>query len=131
MKHILFSASVFVLLTACSNGSSVKEANEANFTKALNDYLAKRGDLCLAKTEWPVNVTRQEAASVTTRNAVQMPVLEKLGLVTSTTATIEQEGEDGKTRTPGRRYTLTEEGKRYYLPRAAQKPGNWQRQRGS
>jgi hypothetical protein len=46
-----------------------------------------------------------------------MPVLERLGLVTGTDAVAEIATEDGPVKTDVRRYTLTPEGLRYYLPR--------------
>ena len=48
------------------------------FTRAMNTYLEKRGDLCLAKSSWPIDVTQHEI-DIGARNAVQMPVLERLG----------------------------------------------------
>lgn len=46
---------------------------------ALHAYLAKRGDLCLAKNTWPIDLTQHEIDSGA-RNALQLPVLERLGL---------------------------------------------------
>lgn len=102
-------------------GPNKRELNQANLTQAMNDYLARRGDLCLAKNSWPVVVTEAESHAGS-RNALQMPVLERLGLVEGADATVEQTGEDGATtRAHARRYQLTAEGRKYYLPRPAHK----------
>ncbi len=86
-----------------------------NFTKTINSYLAERGHLCLAKYEWPIYVSDQDKTT-NSRDAVQMPVLEQLGLVKGTAMTVERTGEDGaKISAPGRQYALTDEGKKYYV----------------
>jgi hypothetical protein len=112
------------LLAGCGqHGRDNQRAlNQANLTHAMNDYLAKRGDLCLAKNSWPVVVTEAESKALS-RNALQMPVLERLGLVSGADATVELAGEDGAapTRAHARRYDLTTEGRKYYLARPAHK----------
>jgi hypothetical protein len=86
----------------------------------MQRYLAQRGDLCLAKTQWPIDVTQHDI-DVGGRNALQMPVLERLGLVASTVAEVEIADEDQTPATAHRmkvrRYALTDAGLRYYLPR--------------
>ncbi len=93
------------LLAACSNSPS--DPSTANFEQAMNTYLAARGDLCINRGAWPVDITREEAQQGS-RNTVQMPVLEKLGLVQSSIVADTQ----------ARRYELTDAGRQYYLPRA-------------
>jgi hypothetical protein len=84
----------------------------------MQTYLARRGDLCLAKSSWPIDVTSAETGTGS-RNGVQMPVLEKLGLVSASDAMGERKDDDGNvTKVPVRRYQLTDEGKKYYLARA-------------
>jgi cytochrome c peroxidase len=73
-----------------------------SLNSALEGYLAERGDLCLGKFDWPVVVREDDRPG---GNAVQMPVLERLGLVTA-------DRQEGATR-----YALTEKGRRYYIPR--------------
>ncbi len=70
---------------------------------AVAKYLQEKGDFCLGKFDWPISVSDAESR-VGSNNALQMPVLEKLGLVASTP----MEG------TGGRTYALTEEGRKYY-----------------
>jgi hypothetical protein len=112
----ILSLALLSLLCACSPGK--RELNQANLTHAMNDYLAKRGDLCLAMTNWPVFVSEAESHAGS-RNALQMPVLQRLGLVSSRDALIEQVAEDGgKSQVHALRYDLTAEGRKYYLARA-------------
>lgn len=102
-------AGIAVSLSALMLGSCLAnpaEPNRENFTGAVKNYLAERGRLCLAKYDWPITVTVADQAAKA-RNAVQMPVLEKLGLV---------KGEDGTMNlVQARRYTLTDEGQKYYI----------------
>jgi hypothetical protein len=118
MKRILLCGLVSALLGACTHDP--RELNDANLTRALNDYLNKRGDLCLAKNNWPIDVSEQERLAGS-RNALQMPVLEHLGLVAGVDTTTGQASEDGaKPATiQVRRYRLTSEGTKYYLARPA------------
>lgn len=101
-----------VLLGGCHSKS---EANMENFTNTINHYLSERGHLCVAKYDWPIYVTTDDQAAHS-RDAVQMPVLEKLGLVKGTDMTVERKGEDGaKITAQARQYVLTDEGQKYYL----------------
>jgi hypothetical protein len=95
----------------------------ANVTRAMNDYLARRGDLCLAKSDWPVVVTEAESHAGS-RNALQMPVLRRLGLVEAADVLVDEPDADGTGDAGGKahkvhalRYTLTAEGRKYYLAR--------------
>jgi hypothetical protein len=113
-KKILCGAAL--LLAACSHDKRALE--RTNVTKAMEGYFEKRGDLCLAKSEWPIDVADEEGHSGS-RNALQMPALARLGLVESSRALIERSAEDGsKSVVKVTRYRLTAIGKQYYLPRA-------------
>lgn len=116
----ILTIAALAMLAGCGQGK--RELNQANLTHAMNDYLARRGDLCLAKSSWPVVVTEAESHAGS-RNALQMPVLERLGLVTGADADVEIPGEDGAppTHAHARRYALTEQGRKYYLARPAHK----------
>jgi hypothetical protein len=102
-------------------------------TSAVNRYLSDHGDLCVGKFTWP-RVVRPEERLARTNDAVQLPVLERLGLVESTEVSApaastpaaagatanavaqgSQPGAAAATAEPGRRYSLTEKGRRYYL----------------
>ncbi len=109
------------LLTVCAlsvsacharPGVDLKAANKDNFARGVVAYLAARGELCLGK-EFPLDVTEREF-QLRARNAVQMPALEHLGLVTSNAAMGQVTTEDGPVATPVTRFTLTETGSQYY-----------------
>jgi len=101
------------LLSACHD--KTQDANRENFTAAMNDFLAKRGHLCVAKYDWPIYVTAEDRAA-NARDAIQMPVLEKLGLVTGKDMVVERKGENGNRITANaRQYSLTADGQKYYL----------------
>jgi len=91
-------------LTGCGN-EEARFPNRDNFTATTNDYLAQRGHVCLAKYAWPITV----AAGSREPDAQQMPVLEKLGLVTGRDVVA------AAAQPPAREYALTEAGRKYYL----------------
>jgi len=99
------------LLAACHYPQSQLPTRD-NFTAALEDYLAQRGNLCLAKYDWPRTVTAadRQARSL---DAQQLPVLETLGLVSGHDANVAQPG--SATSAPAREYALTDAGQKYYL----------------
>jgi len=105
IRFIPITAAALALLAGCHNA---RELDQASATRALTAYLDQRGDLCLAKNSWPIVVTDAEARAGS-RNAVQMPVLERLGVV------------EGASIDGGRRYALTVEGRKYYLARPPRK----------
>jgi hypothetical protein len=94
-------------LAACHHPQT-QAPTRANFTAAVNDYLAQRGHLCVGKYDWPIVVTdaQRQARSL---DAQQMPYLETLGLVA---------GRDvgaAPAAASAREYALTAEGQKYYL----------------
>jgi hypothetical protein len=99
-----------VLLGACGKKT---DATRANFEEGLRAYLERRGDLCIGKPAWPVDVWPRDVTAGT-RDAVQMPVLERLGLVRSSDVTIDVPTDDGTIPAMVRRYELTEAGLRDY-----------------
>ncbi|MBT2334014.1 hypothetical protein J7E49_08865 [Variovorax paradoxus] len=114
----LLGALALAVLAGC--GPQPPEANLQNLTAAMNAYLAQKGDLCLGKTRWPIDVPQREAGT-RARNAVQMPVLEHVGLVSASTATIEDAKEGERpTEITVMRYALTEEGRKYFHTRETQ-----------
>jgi hypothetical protein len=110
---IYLVAFALTTLAACSGRT---EANRDSFTRAVNGYLDKHGDLCLGKYDWPIEVSAQEIQSGG-RNAVQLPVLEKLGVVRSIAASADEHPQPAEAVLVVRRYELTETGKKYYLKR--------------
>ncbi|HEY4183677.1 MAG TPA: hypothetical protein VGP07_01355 [Polyangia bacterium] len=91
---------------------SKTEPSVTTFTRAMNAYLQARGDLCIARTEWPVDVTLDDFAA-RTRDAVQMPALERVGVVDSSVI-------PGASKVT--RYQLTALGRARYIDRATHQP---------
>ena len=101
-------------LTACHDPQAQAPTRD-NFTAALNDYLAQRGHLCVAKYDWPIVVTDadRQARSL---DAQQMPFLEKLGLASGRDTHVTHKAADGAiTTSTAREYALTAEGRKFYL----------------
>jgi hypothetical protein len=90
--------------------------SDESLKPAVEKYLQEKGDFCLGKFNWPIIVTEVERRTGT-NDALQMPVLEKLGLVVSSTS-----ASDPKTQ----EYNLTVAGKKYYRIKqtSAFGPGN-------
>ncbi len=98
----------FVLIaTAHAATPTPAVPTQKNLKPALREYLQKKGDFCLGKFEWPIAVS-DEDRKLGTNDAIQMPALEKLGLVSSAPAP------DDATITE---YALTAAGRKYYLAR--------------
>lgn len=105
---------VLSLLAACGKVDPGAPTRE-NFKSALAIHLAEHGDICVALFDWPLDLTPAEAGA-NSRHAVQLPVFEKLGLVSSTVVEVPktQENPQGVVK----RYDLTGEGRKYYKPHA-------------
>ena len=102
-----------LLLIGCA---SKKDANEKNFSEALNSYLAKKGQLCLGiPSAWPIDLNEAERRSGM-GTAAEMVALEKAGLVRSHET--EKEYTLPLTSRPVSakviRYELTDDGKTFY-----------------
>lgn len=110
MQVKMMSRAVLVSLAAAYAGLSYGAAptlNAQSLQPAVEKYLQDKGDFCLGKFDWPISVSDADA-QIGTNNARQMPVLEKLGLVTS--AAVPADGGGGR----GKIYALTAEGEKYY-----------------
>jgi len=108
-------AALFVI-TGCNN---TKEPSNANFIKAINQYLAKRDDACSSLGQTlPIDVTvpqQKEQYGI----GPQLAALEEAGLVHSTNTTAMVHGMldalwGSRPPQPVRRYELTDQGKQYY-----------------
>lgn len=86
--------------------AATDQPTERELTGAVTHYLSDHGDLCVGKFAWPRVVTSQDQAAHT-NDAVQLPVLEHLGLVESTEIS-------APAAEPARSYSLTAKGRRYY-----------------
>jgi hypothetical protein len=115
MKTSLPWLMLFAVLALVSCASK-NDANDKNFSQALNAYLAQKGELCLGiPSAWPVDLNEAERRSGIGR-AVEMAALEKVGLVRSHET--ETEYTPPLSTRPVKvkvlRYELTDEGKKFY-----------------
>jgi hypothetical protein len=118
MKKTAISAvALAILLAGCG---SKKDANEENFSAAIQQYMTKKGALCLGLTKWPVDLTEQDqrmGKAIPTSIAGQMAVLESAGLVSSSDAEIDQigfmSGKPNGAKLKVKRYQFTEAAKKY------------------
>ena len=102
-----------LLLIGCA---SKKDANEKNFSEALNSYLAKKGQLCLGiPSAWPVDLNEAERRGGM-GTAAEMVALEKAGLVRSHETETEYTPplSSRPVRAKVLRYELTDNGKTFY-----------------
>jgi len=102
-----------LFLVSCA---SKKDANEKNFSEALNSYLAKKGQLCLGiPSAWPVDLNEAERRSGM-GTAAEMAALEKAGLVRSHETETEYIPplSSRPVKTKVLRYELTDNGKTFY-----------------
>jgi hypothetical protein len=106
-RTILAVATLGMLLGVARAAAPPTVLTAKSLQPAVRKYLKERGDFCLGKFEWPIAVSDADRDRGT-NDSLQMPVLEKLGLVSVSPA-------------PGdpaiRQYALTEQGRKYYLPR--------------
>jgi hypothetical protein len=121
MKHIalgrlLLLASGLIALVTCR---PKVDPDRAAFEGGLQAYLARRGDLCVGRPRWPIDVP---VGTEGTNDAIQLPVLEQLGLVTSTDIELRVDG--AATPFHARRYRLTSAGHRLYLDRDTRLPAS-------
>ena len=82
--QVIWLTGALLLVVCAANGAPVKLSEKA-LKPAVERYLAAKGDFCLGKFDWPIVVTEADRRHAS-RDALQMPVLEKLGLVVSTDA---------------------------------------------
>ena len=76
-----------------------------SFKPAVEKYLQEKGNFCLGKFNWPIEVSELDRQRGT-NDSIQMPVLEKLGLVVSSAVAGDSTAEQ---------YDLTDQGRKYYL----------------
>lgn len=101
MRTIPLWAAALAFLSHAAHAASPNMNAEA-FAPAIEAYLAEKGHVCLGKFTWPVVVSNGDRQAGT-KDAVQMPVLEKLGLVQSSADAA------------ATKYDLSEAGRKYYL----------------
>jgi len=115
MKKSLPWLALFSVLFLVSCASK-KDANEKNFSEALNSYLANKGQICLGiPSAWPVDLNEAERRSRMGR-AAEMAALENAGLVRSHEMETEYTPplSSRPVKTKVLRYELTDSGKTFY-----------------
>jgi hypothetical protein len=115
MKTNLPWLTLFAVLVLVSCASK-NDANDKNFSQALNAYLAQKGELCLGiPSAWPVDLNEAEQRSGIGR-AAEMAALEKVGLVRSRESETEYTPplSSRAVKVKVLRYELTEDGKKFY-----------------
>lgn len=125
VARLWFPARVLVAVScalAVASGACHRDRGEPRAKKpasgdeieiAVTAFLEQRGDLCVNKMAWPIEVTDHDVQA-RTDNAIQLPVLERVGLVSSAPL---QPG-------PGRSYALTALGRQSYLERKTPEPSS-------
>lgn len=111
----ILTLAAVLMLGGCS---SEKKPNSANFTNAINRYLAKRGQECtFFAQKFPIDIPATELKDQS-GTAPQMAALERAGLVRGSDTTAIIHGMMGalgaSAPRPVRRYELTDEGKKYF-----------------
>lgn len=115
-KSFLLTVTCLGVLGGCN---SEKKPSAANFTNAINAYLAKHGQVCiLVDGTFPANITLREQKQQTGIGP-QTAALEQAGLArgNNTTAVVHglMDVLSGSTPPqPVRRYELTDEGRKYF-----------------
>jgi hypothetical protein len=115
-RFCLISIISLLFFTACSDG---KKPSDANFAKAINQYLTKHGDVCtVIGRGFPMDVPESEQGDQY-GTGPQLAALEQAGLVHSSNTTAVVHGMLDPLRgstppQPVKRYELTEEGKKYF-----------------
>lgn len=104
-------AMIAALILAAGSAQAVQLPNKA-MTAGLGRFLSQHGDVCVGKFDWPIDVAPGDAEAGS-RDAIQLPVLAKLGLASAESGTTMR----GEQQVPVERYTLTEAGKKFYLKR--------------
>lgn len=115
MRKGILTLTVLVALSGCSNE---KNPSAANFSKAINQYLASHGHACtfFAQT-FPIDIPTSELKDQY-GTAPQMAALEQVGLVHGSNTTAVLHGMMGALGPSAlrsvRRYELTDEGRKYF-----------------
>jgi hypothetical protein len=129
MTNVMKSSAWMTVTAVCLIGSVAQAGvgpSQPVMSRAVKKYLSEHGDLCVGKSNWPRLVTEQERQAGT-NDAVQMPVLERLGLVESVEVPVQVANAGAEAAAgsapaaasdavgPARRYSLTAKGRQFYV----------------
>ncbi|HVZ74963.1 MAG TPA: hypothetical protein VHJ20_21425 [Polyangia bacterium] len=123
-QKIFFGLAALALAGACTKapkptGPAASDTSvlRAAFTAGVTAYLEERGDLCVDRAAWPVDVSEADM-NRGTRDARQLPVLERLGVVEGVAGVAHHDGQAVTVR----RYRLTALGRRSFIDRRSRQP---------
>jgi hypothetical protein len=118
-KAVLTAALTAITLTLAGPRTSWAAEDAGAFKQGMSDYLARKGRVCF-EYSWPVYVSPAENPG-NSRTALQMPVLEQLGLVhkvdnvpAEETGDAQADKPEGPKDTAGTTYALTDFGQKFY-----------------
>jgi hypothetical protein len=97
------------------------DALRAGFRAGLEEYLHRRGDLCVDRPSWPIDVTDADRAAGS-RDARQLPVLARLGVVDGRQVSRRSKDDPRAAPVELTRYQLTELGRLSYIDRRTRRP---------
>ena len=122
-KNIRVSVAVAAAICAVGAAQAAPASpSRSGLAAAVSSYLDDHGDLCVGKYMWPRYVTAADRRSGS-NDAIQLPVLERLGLVESADVTPAPAAVKVNSTNAGQsagggpvtRYSLTAKGQQFYL----------------
>lgn len=119
------AATIATALLSVAAHAQAPQPSRDELTAVVQQFLVDHGDLCIGKGEWPRDLTAEESRSYS-NDALQLPVLERLGVVESTeigapgsgtpvAAALSATHAASAPAGPVRRYDLTAKGRQSYL----------------
>ncbi|HEX4405907.1 MAG TPA: hypothetical protein VH560_13815, partial [Polyangia bacterium] len=97
------------------------DVTRESFRAGLVEYLHMRGDLCVDKPRWPIDVAPLDVQRGT-RDARQLPALARLGVVAGHTVSVRSKEDLQAAPTIVTRYELTPLGRQSFIDRHTRKP---------
>jgi hypothetical protein len=110
MKTWMAAAAAASVVWVADPAMATSAPSKKDLTAVVKAFLADHGDLCLAWYDWPRDLTAEDQQSGI-NEAVQLPVLERLGIVQSAELPVPAPQDSA----PTKRYSLTTKGQQYYL----------------
>jgi hypothetical protein len=117
MKMWMAAAAAASVMCTAGAQANTPAPGDKDLAPAVKAFLADHGDLCLAWYTWPRDLTAAEQRTAM-NEAVQLPVLERLGIVQSVeipAASSAPASAQSAPSPPTKRYSLTAKGRQYYL----------------
>jgi hypothetical protein len=114
MKMWMAAAAAASVMWMAGAQADTPAPSDKDLVPAVKAFLADHGDLCLAWYTWPRDLTAAEQQTGM-NEAVQLPVLERLGIVQSAEIPASVPKDTAAAAIGAKRYTLTAKGRQYYL----------------